>query len=433
MPHSTRREFLAALAAGSLLPVSTVNDPSTEPAMNPGDSQREKGAYAGPPSEFSPSMIGSYGPWAASLTGEEPGSHSLRGDRFSDAARWRSAAREEVRARMAPPEVPTPEVRIDRTSSRDGLRVEELSWQPAYGPRTRATYLRPTDADEPLPGVLGLHDHGGNKYFGRRKITRIGELHPMMAEHQEEYYGGRAWANQLARRGYAVLVPDAFAFASRRVRPEHVSEEIAGPFDEIEAPDPGASETPEQIEVYNDWASGHESIMAKSLFSGGTTWPGVFWAEDAAALDVLAARDEVDEGRLGCAGLSGGGLRTVYLAGLDERIRCAVCAGMMTTWRDYLLHTCYTHTWMIYIPLLPGKLDYSEILGLGAPRPALVLNNESDPLFTLEEQERADEILREVYEIAGDPDAYRASFYPGGHKFDVSMQEEAFEWFDRWL
>jgi len=37
-----------------------------------------------------------------------------------------------------------------------------------------------------------------------------------------------------------------------------------------------------------------EHIMAKSLFCAGTTWPGVFLAEDQRALDVLCARDDVD-------------------------------------------------------------------------------------------------------------------------------------------
>ena len=27
----------------------------------------------------------------------------------------------------------------------------------------------------------------------------------------------------------------------------------------------------------------------------------------------------------------------------------------------------------------------------------------------------------------------RCSFYPGPHKFDLDMQAEAFDWFDRWL
>ncbi len=78
--------------------------------------------------------------------------------------------------------------------------------------------------------------------------------------------------------------------------------------------------------------------------------------EDQRALDYLCSREDVDSERVGCAGLSGGGLRTVYLGGIDARIRCACCVGMMSTWRDYLLDKCHTHTWMIYIPLLPRDL-----------------------------------------------------------------------------
>jgi dienelactone hydrolase len=173
--------------------------------------------------------------------------------------------------------------------------------------------------------------------------------------------------------------------------------------------------------------------MAKSLFCAGTTWPGVFFAEDRIALDLLCARSDVDAGRVGCCGLSGGGLRTVLMGGLDERIRCAVCVGFMSTWRDFLLNTSYTHTWMLYVPLLPAELDFPEILGLRAPLPALVLNDNDDPLYTLPEMKRADEMLAEVYRKAGDAAKYRASFYPGPHKFDLPMQEEAFTWFDRWL
>jgi hypothetical protein len=41
----------------------------------------------------------------------------------------------------------------------------------------------------------------------------------------------------------------------------------------------------------------------------------------------------------------------------DERIRCSCCVGMMTTWRDYLLNKCYTHTRMCHVPGLPRDLD----------------------------------------------------------------------------
>jgi dienelactone hydrolase len=373
--------------------------------------------------------IGIYGPWAASLLGEGPASLSFRRPEFTDVDQWRKVARARLLECLAQPDTGgVPEVTVHRVYEYDGLHIEELSWQLPYGAPTQAYFLKPAGASGPLPGILGLHCHGGKKYFGARKITRTSDdMHPDMVFHQEKYYGGRAWANEIAKRGYAVLVHDTFAFASRRVFVEGVLDVIRGDLTDDNPEDP------ENIQRYNKWAADHEDVMAKALFSAGTTWPGVFSAEDQRALDVLCAREDVDASRIGCAGLSGGGLRTVLLGGLDDRIKCAICVGMMTTWRDYLLYKVQTHTWMCYVPLLPNDLDYPEILGLRVPLPTMVLNDIEDRLFTMPEMERADKILGEVYAKAGASDRYRCSFYPGGHKFDVPMQEEAFAWFDQWL
>ncbi len=46
-------------------------------------------------------------------------------------------------------------------------------WQLPYGPPTEALFLKPKDATGPLPAILALHDHGGNKYFGHRKIAQM--------------------------------------------------------------------------------------------------------------------------------------------------------------------------------------------------------------------------------------------------------------------
>lgn len=378
-----------------------------------------------------PNMIGVYGAWAASLAGEGPARLSFRGPRFraGDLDAWRATARARLAECLLPPETGgVPKAELQHQIDYDGLHIEHLSWQLPYGPPTEALFLKPKGERGPLPAVLALHDHGGNKYFGTRKIAQMGDvLHPMMTRHRDRYYGGVSWANELAKRGYAVLVHDAFTFGSRRVRAADLAPSIRGDLKEV---DPESSE---EIEVYNRFADKHENLMAKSLFSAGTTWPGVFLAEDRRALDYLESRPDVDPKRLGCAGLSGGGLRTAYLGGVDDRIACACCVGMMTTWRDYLLHKCHTHTWMIYIPGLPLDLDYPEVFGLRVPKPTLVLNDDEDTLFTLEEMKRADRILAEVFAKAGAVDRYRASFYPGGHKFDRPMQAEAFDWFDRWL
>ncbi|MDP2336855.1 MAG: hypothetical protein Q8N05_10480, partial [Bacteroidota bacterium] len=125
--------------------------------------------------------------------------------------------------------------------------------------------------------------------------------------------------------------------------------------------------------------------------------------------------------------------RTVFMGGLDPRIKCAVCVGFMTTWKDFIINKSYTHTWMTYVPMLPKELDFPEILGLRAPLPTLVLNDSDDGLYTLQEMEGANKILSEVYKKADAESKYKCSFHPGPHKFDKKMQTEAFNWFDQWL
>lgn len=375
------------------------------------------------------SIIGLYGQWCSSLTENKLPSLSFRNKEWSDPAKWQITAKSCLEKRLSIPDIGgIPEVRIKRQYNYDGLQVEELSWQLPYGRPTDAILMKPENAKTPLPGILAFHDHGGNKYFGTRKITKTNIVqHPIMIEHQQNYYSGKAWANEIAKKGYVVLVPDSFPFASRRVMFQDVPEGLRQGMNDDNPEDP------KNIEAYNKWAADHESVMAKSLFSAGTTWPGVFFGEDRKALDILCSRKDVDTDRIGCGGLSGGGMRTVFMGGLDPRIKCAVCVGFMTTWNDFVLNKSFTHTWMTYVPILPNELDFPEILGLRVPLPTLVLNNSEDDLYTLPEMIAADRILQDVFKKANAADQYKCSFYPGGHKFDSKMQSEAFDWFDLWL
>jgi dienelactone hydrolase len=375
-------------------------------------------------------MVGAYGRWLSeTVLGDGPGRLSFRTGKWKSPDEWRRTARARVWECMAPVDLGgAPDVRIESKHEYDGLSIERLSWQLPAGPRTEAVFMKPAGAKGRLPGILALHDHGGNKFLGWRKIARIDEpLWAVVESHQKNYYGGMAWANEIAKRGYAVLVHDTFPFASRRVRAAEVSPQVRQ-----NGIDPEPDDA-EGIRRYNSFAAAHEHIMEKSLISAGTTWPGVYVVEDQRALDVLCARPDVDAKRVGCAGLSGGGMRTVFLGGLDDRIRCAIAVGFMTTWRDFLLDKCHTHTWMTYVPLLPRDLDFPEILALRTPAATMVLNCTEDPLYTVGEMRRADAMIRDTFERAGAGDNYRCNFYSGGHKFDREMQKDAFEWFDRHL
>ena len=423
---SNRREFLkitgiagAALAGAGFVSACT-------PVADKSEADAGSLSY---PGDKDLSIIGLYGPWFASEIAKELPELSFRRKEWTDIETWSKAARKRLIERLAIPEVGgMPKVTVKKQYSYDGLHIEELSWQLPYGRPTEAILLKPLNAEGPLPGILAFHDHGLDKFNGKAKLVKTSDKRdPMIETHQKEYYSGRGWANEIAKRGYIVLVSDAFTFASRRVKLEDVPGQLR---DGLEYKEP---EKPENIKAYNKWAAQHEHVMAKSLFSSGTTWPGVFLAEDLKALDILCDRKDVDATRIGCAGLSGGGVRTLYMGAVDQRIKCCVPVGFMTTTNDMILHKAYTHTWMAFTPLVPKELDFAEIIGVRAPLPTLVLNNTEDPLFTLSEMKEADKILREVYNKAGAGDSYKCSFHPGLHKFDKNMQEEAFDWFDQWL
>ncbi len=396
-------------------------------------------------------MLGAFSDWAVGQLGDGPGRLSLRAGGRRDLGAWRATARERVRELLAEPAAAVRDVRVDRRASIGGLDIELLSWQLPWGPRTEACLLKPSGATGRLPGLLALHDHGGFKYLGWRKIVRsqLAPLHPLVERHQRLYYGDVGWPDEIARRGYAVLCHDVFTFGSRRIRasdlPDLVVERMTGgaarelsPGDRTAEGAGAAWEVPEEasserIERYHAFAAQHESIVAKSLFSAGLTWPGIVLAEDRAALAYLAARDDVDPGRLACCGLSGGGLRTCFLAGMDDRIRVAVTVGFLTTWRDFARDTSHTHTWMIYVPGLPATWTSPRSTACGHR----TRHSRSPPPRTpcSRAPRRSARAACSPMSIRPPAPRTRSAFpgIPGGHQFEGPMQAEAFDWIGRWL
>ena len=329
---------------------------------------------------------------------------------------------------LAPPAVRVPPVQVLWTKTYDDLHIEKLSWTLPFGTPTEAYFLRPLTHDAPLRGVLGLHDHGLNKVLGKSKIVRIEDATgESILRYQEQMYEGRAWANELAHNGYAVLVHDVFPFESRRILPSDVPPSVVSSLMAEKEPkgDDGS--------WYREFSDYMESVLAKSIFSAGLTWPGITLAEDRVALQILSDREDVDSDRLGCCGLSLGGLRTDYLAGSSEMIKCAVSAGFMTTWNDFILNKASVHTWMYPIPGISNLMGFSDIVGMTAPNPLLVLSCIDDELFSLSEVKKCEKNLREVYKKAGYPEHFQHKYHKGPHRFTVGMQMEAFDWLGAWL
>ena len=77
-----------------------------------------------------------------------------------------------------------------------------------------------------------MHCHGGVRSIGGEQLVELGEgAQPRAAQLRQGWYSGRAPANELARRGFAVLVHDTFSWGSRRFDLSHPSPRLAATLD----------------------------------------------------------------------------------------------------------------------------------------------------------------------------------------------------------
>jgi dienelactone hydrolase len=368
--------------------------------------------------------IGIYYELLEQISAPGPSLSFLAGDR-ADADSWREGARKKVLELMdfSPRDVPLNPT-VESSNERDGVLVEEIAYDMPYGPRTHGYFLCPTGGPKrKLPAVVALHDHGGFFYYGKEKIVETSVQSPLLQDFKVRHYGGRNWATELAKRGFAVLAVDVFLWGSRKISMESVNPSFLVPFQGLE------SGSDRYIQTYNDfWDASESPITASSILNAGASWPGVFAYEDRRSVDYLLTRTEVDPDRIGCGGLSGGGIRSVFLAGLDPRIKAGFCVGFMSTIGGMLRNHIRGNGLIMYVPQLPRLLDLPDVIALRAPSPLLVQYLEGDGLFSLDGQHSADRKIAEIYSKMGHPNNYTGRFYPGPHRFTAAMQDDAFDW-----
>lgn len=350
--------------------------------------------------------------------------YSFLGDRFRTLEEFKAAARAKLAEVLAyaPERVdPRPEL-IDTVDMGDYVR-ERIVFSTSPHFRVPAYVLVPKAArSTPAPAIVDLHSHGGMYLFGKEKVIDLGEgrNHAAMGPYHLENYEGRPTATALVRRGYVVISIDAFMFGERRLM---VDQDFATGFDR-------SAYSLDDVTRLNARCGARESTLAKSLVFAGTTWPGIVAWDDMRTVDYLASRPEVDPRRIGCVGVSMGGYRALYLAGLDERIAAACVAGFMSSVQPMLHRHIDTHSWVHFLPGLHRWLDLPDVASLMAPKPLLVLQCSRDALFPLAGMQDAVRTLSAVYDKAGVADRFTGRFYDVRHIFNRQMQDDAFAWFD---
>lgn len=159
--------------------------------------------------------------------------------------------------------------------------------------------------------------------------------------------------------------------------------------------------------------------------AGGELWNGM------RALDLLAARPEVDPARIGVTGISGGGAQSFYLAVADERL-CAVATSCGVTLLKHTLRGRHLeeHCDCMYFHN-PRRRVTSEFAALVAPRALLICSARHDSLFSDGEHAEIHDKARRIFALLGCEEKCGLFRYDGPHGYQPESIEAINKWFDR--
>ncbi len=286
--------------------------------------------------------------------------------------------------------------RITHSLNRDGYRIENLIYESFPEFYVTANLYLPTSGKPPFPAVLAPLGHA---------------------------FEGKAFRNyqylyqNLARKGYVVLAYD-----------------VLGEGERVQYIDPvtGGSRYGPTGEHFQ---AGKPMILFGDNFARCCVWDAI------RGLDYLVSRPEVDAGRIGCTGHSGGGTMTMYLAALEPRIQVAVeidgnsenVAGPL-----YEPPGAVDDAEQNIVGSLPFTLDRGDLLWTFAPKPLLMCYTTHDQgeVYSPVYEEATTEVYHQLQRVYGLYGATKrvdifASFLP--HDMDFFCRTQTYAWFNRWL
>lgn len=276
------------------------------------------------------------------------------------------------------------------------IQTEPEVWMPFY-------VLVPDDlkVGEKRPCMIATHGHySGGKYSpaGRSDIPAIKD----QIERFNYDYGVK-----FVKEGYITFCPDARGFGERR-------------------------EWMMQDDVEENFLSStciplnHMAICLGQSLTGMWTWDLM------RLVDYIGTREDCDPMRIGCGGLSGGGLQTLWLAAMDDRVKCAVVSGYFYGYKDSLLKRS-DNCGCNYVPHLWETADICDLGALIAPRPLLIetgnrdrLNGERGLVNATEQVE----IARKAYSLCNAQDRLCHHVFEGEHLWNG---EKTYHFIREWL
>ena len=147
------------------------------------------------------------------------------------------------------------------------------------------------------------------------------------------------------------------------------------------------------------------------------------------ALDFMQSLPEVDGKRLGVCGLSGGGLQSEMIAGLDNRLKAATIAGMTCSFQELSFPHAH-HCSCNHFPNINTYSDHPEISTLNLPMAVQYLTmNDWTAHFAADNFPT----IQTLYRENGYRDRTECLYWPTEHVYDRAKRERTYWWMEKWV
>ncbi|MBX7258912.1 MAG: alpha/beta hydrolase family protein [Candidatus Hydrogenedentes bacterium] len=411
-----RREFITMTSVGTTAALTGASHAAEPPHVDP-----LPGTQSAPLPD-----LGTHWPFFEKLSTPSRPAMSFLEDKYKDIGAWSKEARATLLADFHyRPEPCDPKPELVETVDCETHVRERVLINTTPHIRIPVYVLIPKNLDKPAPAMVALHDHGGFYIWGKEKLIDVAPEHPALTEFKRTYYGGRGLADELARRGYAVIVSDMMHWGERGLYFDADPERIANRTMDV---------TQKDIQEFNARSWAHEELVARTALAAGVTWSGINMWDDIRVTDYFLTRPEVDAKRVGCIGLSLGCVRSIFLGALHEAVRASVSVCWTAEYSQMLRNNVRNGIGFTkLVPGLYGDLDWPDLAGLHLPGHLMTINGLQDMLYPLKAAQDAVAKIERIFEKAGKRDHYEGVFFDGPHEFNLDMQEKAFAWLQQVL
>jgi cephalosporin-C deacetylase-like acetyl esterase len=175
----------------------------------------------------------------------------------------------------------------------------------------------------------------------------------------------------------------------------------------------------------------HTMLGVGSILLGRNTASFEIW-DGMRAIDYLQSRPEVDSGRIGCTGNSGGGTQTSHLMSLDNRIVAAAPSCYITSFERLLSTIGPQDAEQNIFGQLAFGMDHADYLMMRAPTPILICAATQD-FFDIQGVWDSFRYAKRLYSRMGFAERIELLENDATHNYNKTQRQGVVRWMSRWL